>query len=136
MLSTFVENKGILKGVYKNIEPSLRSLYIREFLIVTGEDLRVILKFDTYELPMEIPHKWQEIGVNTVQFMVEFIDVDLSFVNISNVNFQKVEMSLHSLDNKIQVVCSDVFGNEVFCFDSKWIYLKNITGYQNSKATQ
>lgn len=125
-----IENNEGLKNIYKE-EPSLLNLYLHEFSVLTGEDIRVIIKFDLGDRPKELPSKWRINKVNTIQLVFEFIRVDLNNLVITNNNFRKGKMIINENKNK-HIIFIDDKESEVFNLKAKWIFLKNIFGYHKN----
>lgn len=129
-----VENKEIFRSIYKDKELLLEKLLLHELSVYTGESTRVIIKFDTQELPNELPTKWKNGNVNTLQISMEFIDVNVKKIFINENNYKKVIFIIEAMADSKRVRCIDVYGEEVFDLEVKWIYLKNISGYRNTDA--
>lgn len=129
-----IENKEVFRSIYRDKELSLDKLFLHELSVFTGENPRVIVKFDTSELPNELPTKWKIGKVNTLQITMEFIGVTFNSFSINKNNFKNVLSDIEPMGDRKRVRCVDVYREEVFDLEAKWIYLKNISGYQNSEV--
>ncbi|MCI0922608.1 Imm50 family immunity protein [Sphingobacterium rhinopitheci] len=131
MLLLNIENRDIIKGIYKEKEPRLEDLTLREVSIITGLDVRLIVKFDTRDLPESLPIKWRVRNVNCVQFVVECVDVKLKIVDIID-ECQHIKLEIHKEIDSKTVVFRDVFEKVVLALEVKWIYVRSIVGYTDS----
>lgn len=131
MLLLNIENRDIIKGIYKEKEPRLEDLTLREVSIITGLDVRLIVKFDTRDLPENLPIKWRARNVNFVQFVVECVDVKLKIVDIID-ECQHIKLEIHKEIDSKTVVFRDVFEKVVLALEVKWIYVRSIVGYTDS----
>lgn len=131
MLLLNIENKDIITGVYNGEEPRVEDITIKEVSIITGKDLRVIIKFDTTDLPKSLPVKWRIRGVNCVQFVMECVNVNLNNVYITD-ECRHIKLEVHPQGDKKIVVFKDVFEKVIVELEARWIYLRNITGYTDT----
>lgn len=131
MLLLNIENRDIIKGIYKEKEPRLEDLTLREVSIITGLDVRLIVKFDTRDLPESLPIKWRARNVNCVQFVIECVDVKLKIVDIID-ECQHIKLEIHKEIDGKTVVFRDVFKKVVLALEVKWIYVRSIVGYTDS----
>jgi hypothetical protein len=127
MWPLLTENPKAIKAIYREKVPLLQDIYLQELKIVNGEDIQCYLKFDTKELPEEIPSKWIERSVDTVQIELLLIKTDILFVECTskvsagNLQIEQVEDSKRlSLINN---------GKPVFILTAKWLNIQSVTGY-------
>lgn len=128
---SIIDGKEKVEKLYNGILPSLESIYIHEFTIITGEDIELRVRFDIKDMPKDMPSKWIERKVNTVQFVFGFLSVKFIDFNIDE-DFKKgcdlkcEEMAI----NKSKITITNSGGEEKLSFLSKWSYIKSISGYQ------
>lgn len=64
-----------------------------------------------------------------------FIEVHIHQISISNKKFYNGQLLIEEIgDNIKQVKYIDKSGAEVFNFNAKWIHIKNLSGYHNTKS--
>lgn len=126
MWHNYIENTMTVLSIYNGEAPSLRDVCLEEFLILTGESLRIQIKIDTHELPQKLPEKWEKSGTNTIQFFFEFIDTELQILNIDNMGFRNGFLKISETKD---VVFYSKNGSIIFQLKAKWIYITSITGY-------
>ena len=131
MLLLNIENRDIIKSIYKEKEPRLEDLTLRKVTIITGLDVRLIVKFDTRDLPESLPIKWKATNVNCVQFVIEFVDVKLKIVDIID-ECQHIKLDIYNEIDGKTVIFRDVFEKVVLALEVKWIYVRSIVGYTDS----
>lgn len=95
---------------------------------MTGEDTELILTLDTTELPKVLPLKWSQKKINTVQFEFDFIDVDIKKFCLTK--GMKYNFIMQRKNDKNVIVLKNLLNNKKITFDSKWAYIKNISGYE------
>lgn len=79
---SIIEGKEKVEKLYNGILPGLESIHIHEFTIITGEDLELDIRFDIKNMPKDMPSKWTERKINTVQFVFGFLGVNFIDFNI------------------------------------------------------
>jgi len=91
------------------------------------------IRFDIKNMPKDMPSKWIERKINTVQFVfgflgVKFIDfnIDKDSKNKSILKGEKIAID----KNKITIKNSE--GKVQLSFFSKWSYIKSMSGYQQN----
>lgn len=85
---SIIDGKEKVEKLYNGILPSLESIYIHEFAIITGEDIELDIRFDIKDMPKDMPSKWIERKVNIVQFVFGFLSVKFIDFNIDE-DFKK-----------------------------------------------
>ena len=128
-----IDRKEKVEKLYHGILPGLESIHIHEFTIITGEDIELDIRFDIKNMPKDMPSKWIERKINTIQFVfgflgVKFIDfnIDKDSKNKSILKGEKIAID----KNKITITNSE--GKVQLSFFSKWSYIKSMSGYQQN----
>ena len=124
---TLFENVRSLTALYKNI-PQLQDFEIIKMIVVPGDDLELILTLDTSELPEKLPLKWLNRKVNAVQIELDFIGVRIINFNIGNGSHYCFR--IESLrENERSVILTNKANCDKIKFETRWAYIKNISGY-------
>ncbi len=130
---SIIDGKEKVEKLYHGILPGLESIHIHEFTIITGEDIELDIIFDIKNMPKDMPSKWIERKINTVQFVfgflgVKFIDfnIDKDSKNKSILKGEKIAID----KNKITITNSE--GKVQLSFFSKWSYIKSMSRYQQN----
>lgn len=128
---SIIDGKEKVEKLYNGILPSLESIYIHEFAIITGEDIELIIRFDIKDMPKDMPSKWIERKVNTIQFVFGFISVKFIDFNIDE-DFKNgcvLKCERMTID-KCKITITNSRGEVKLSFFSKWSYIKTMSGYQ------
>ncbi len=129
-----IENKQIIKSIYKNKIPNINQVCVKEFNISTSESLTVILKFDIKEMPDDIPYKWKENEVNTIEVILSFINTEIKYIYFNNINYKTISLNIDKLENGLKnITGKDNLGELIFELEANWVYIKNIIGYHNTQ---
>ena len=127
-----IENIEVIKGVYKDQLPNLDEIIVNSLNISTGENLDLIIVFDIENLPNNIPSKWKEGKVNTIQIILNFISAEIKCIGLNNKNYRNLCLDIVKLENGTKRIMGiDKTGKSAFEFNANWIYVKNISGYYN-----
>lgn len=130
---SIIDGKEKVDKLYNGILPSLESIYIHEFTIITGEDIELDIRFDIKNMPKDMPSKWIERKINTVQFVFGFLSVKFIDFNIDKDSKNKCILKCEKIaidKNKITITSSE--GKVKLSFFSKWSYIKSMSGYQQN----
>lgn len=132
MWMEYIENKEVIKGIYKNQIPDFGNIILKEINICTGSDVNLILVFDIVNLPDYVPPRWIENKYNTVQIILNLIGVEIKKIDLSNFNSKNISLKIYE-NNKAtkRIIGIDKTDICVFEFVANWIYVKNISGYNN-----
>ena len=125
---TLFENTTSVSAIYKDSLPTFTKIEVIKITILTGEDTELILTLDTTELPKVLPLKWSQKKINTVQFEFDFIDVDIKKICLTK--GMKYNFIMQRKNDKNVIVLKNLLNNKKITFDSKWAYIKNISGYE------
>lgn len=125
---TLFENATSVSAIYKRSLPTFTKIEVVKITIIPGEDTELILTLDTTELPEVLPLKWSQKRINTVQFEIDFIDVDLKKICLTK--GMDYNFIMQRKDDKKVVILKNLLDNKEIIFDSKWAYIRNISGYE------
>lgn len=128
---SIIDGKEKVEKLYQGILPDLKSIYIHEFTVITGEDIEVDIRFDIKDLPKDMPFQWIDRKINTVQFVFGFLSVKFTDFNIDEDFKKECVLKCEKIENnknRITIISSD--GKVELSFLSKWIYIKSMSGYQ------
>lgn len=81
---TFWGNSKCLTAIYKEKPPMLGIIEIVKVTVIMGEDVELVLIFDTDENPHSMPQKWSVQQVNTIQFEIDFIGICIMHFNLTS----------------------------------------------------
>lgn len=126
---SIIDGKEKVEKLYNGILPSLESICIHEFVIITGEDIELDIRFDIKDMPKDMPSKWIERKVNTVQFVFGFLSVKFIDFNIDE-DFKKgcvLKCEKMAID-KSKITITNSGGEVKLSFFSKWSYIKSMSG--------
>lgn len=125
-----IDNTEAVRALYKDKMPSFFDVNIVECTIITGEDIEIHLKFDTDEMPNNLPQKWTDRKVNTVQFIIGCLCVEFVHLDLNNGVHHNMRLSIGKEVNEKKYV--RIFNNQgeiKMSLFSRWIYIRSISGY-------
>jgi hypothetical protein len=127
MWQLLTESPEAIRAIYGTKAPLLNQVYISELKIINGEDIQCLLKFDIGELPENMPQKWIDRKVNTVQIEILLVALDIIFFQ-NKKTFLSGQLKVELVGNckRVSLVKNEEL---VFAFNTDRIYIQTIKGY-------
>ena len=129
-ISSIEKTEG-LRAIYQENVPDLENLLLHEIKIITGRDLTINVRFDLKELPGEMPKKWLDKKVNTVQITLALVQAKIEAMDFSRSISSIENIIIEQVNSYKKIIFLDASKSEILTIRSTWIYLSSLVGYQN-----
>jgi hypothetical protein len=130
MWTSSIEKTEGLRAIYQENIPDLENLLLHEIKIITGQDLIINVRFDLKELPGEMPKKWLDKKVNTVQITLALVQAKIEAMDFSRSISSIENITIELVNGFTQITFLDASKSKILTIRSTWIYLSSLAGYQ------
>lgn len=132
MWLSLIEKREPLLALYQDEVPDLENLFLHEIKITTGQDLIINIRFDLRKLPKEIPKKWLDRNVNTVQITLDLVQAKIEKIDLEKAISSVDNIIIEQINDYKRLILRDPSKEVVLTIRSHWIYLSSLSGYQNT----
>lgn len=88
--------------------------------------------FDSRQLPKNIPTKWLDRNVNTVQITLALIEAKIESIDLEKAISSIDNILIEQIDDYKRLILRDSTNAKVLIIRSAWIYLSSLNGYQST----